>query len=380
MRVAVISEMQAGSHRAHAINVVKTAGGFHRLGHRVTILCRAPQDPEPDLSAMFGEPGVEWSFAPERADFGRWAADAADHLSADMVYARNFEAPLRTSLAGIPTVLETHAHIGDPNPAIDLCMQATRRPGHPLAAVITINRRLREHFIRRGADPERVHVIPDGVDVELFSPPAVFPPAPWLGDADDRPRAVYAGHLYDYKGIPTVLDAAAVLPDWVFELVGGAPEDIARWSEAIGRRTQKNVRLRGHVPHAEVPRWLWRAGALLLPPSGRDPSAAWTSPVKLGEYLASGPPIVASDIPGLRDWVDGSVVRWVTPDDPAALAGAIAEVAKESARDSAARRAAASRLADQYSYRRRAQRILHAAGAGGGAFSALVGARDGSES
>ena len=51
-----------------------------------------------------------------------------------------------------------------------------------------------------------------------------------------------------------------------------------------------------------------------------------TSPVKLGEYLASGTPIVASDISALRDWLTDDDVHFVLPDDGSDLAQGILKV------------------------------------------------------
>ncbi|HZW11390.1 MAG TPA: glycosyltransferase family 4 protein [Phycisphaerales bacterium] len=362
MKIAVIGEFEAASHRAHAINVVKTAGGFARLGHRVTVLCRAPSGEAgaDEPGEMYAEPDLAWRFIPfgsaPGAALGEAAAAYAAELGAEFVYARSFTGALRCAELGLATALETHAYAGDTNPLLLRAFAATRRAESPLRALVTISPVLAEDYTRRGAEGARVHVVPDGVDVDLFAPPPGRRARPGAG-----PRAVYAGHLYDYKGIPTVLGAARLLPGVAFDLVGGAPEDIQRVRTAAAG--SPNVVVRGAVSHAQVPAHLWDADVLLLPPSAREPSAGWTSPVKLGEYLAAGPPIVASRIPGLRTWVDEPAARWFTPDDPADLARAIGESLAEPPHVSELRRRAASGLAQRYSYRSRAEAILHAAGA-----------------
>jgi glycosyltransferase involved in cell wall biosynthesis len=168
---------------------------------------------------------------------------------------------------------------------------------------------------------------------------------------------VYVGHLYDYKGIPTVLESAARLPDVHFHLVGGWPEDIHRQQ----RRTQElrlaSVTFHGLKPHSAVPRFLWHADVLLLPLSQHHPSAAWTSPLKLGEYLASGTPVVATDVPALRDWVTDDEVEFVPPDDAGALAEGIRRVLRDKARAEQLR-VAGLRKAQDFSYKRRAIAIL----------------------
>lgn len=356
MRIGVASDVELGSHRAHAINVMKTAGGMARLGHEVCVLCREGE-PSERAAAAYGEPALTWCCAPATAhlgerrqhEFGAWAREQALALDVDVLYARHFRAGLAGADAGLPTVIETHAYIGETKPAfVDMLAMSAR--GDASLAISTISQRLAAHYASRGA--RRLHVIPDGVDVELFTRPADLgrdPMAPW-----PRPRALYAGHLYDYKGVPTLIAAAAKLDAGV-HLLGGSDEDIARVRGCCGETTM----VHGRVDHAQVPRWLWHADVLVLPPSLTEPSCAWTSPVKLGEYLASGTPIVASRIPALEDWVDDSVVTWFEPDDASSLASSIQAVIEAGIDER--RRTVAHDLARTFSYENRAGALLEAA-------------------
>jgi glycosyltransferase involved in cell wall biosynthesis len=379
MHIAVISEFELGSHKAHAINVVKTAGGFVRLGHKVTLLCRPSRSkaiPPDDLLSQYAEPGLNYELQPFRWSYdeagsaatGWWAARRAADLGADAVYARHFEGALESVARGIPTVMETHAHIGSEKPILGRAFAATNGKTCPLS-VVTISHRLRDDYIRRGADPARVSVVADGVDLGLFQPPAELPPSPFKKPGA---HAVYCGNLYDYNGIPTILKAASLLkpkgakrpgPPIHFDLIGGADEDLSRVRASVRRRALRNVTLHGLLPHRNVPPCLWHADVLLLPLSATCPAANWASPVKLGEYLASGPPIIASALPGMMDWVGEPAVRWIEPDNARALRDAIAAALSESPALSRARRAAASKLARDFSYPNRARRILDSLGA-----------------
>ncbi len=367
MRIIAASDIESGSHRAHAINVVKTAGGFARLGHEVRVLWRGGSTSADESARAYAEPSLRWESAPpgargaDRAEtFGAWVRARASAIEADLVYARHFDAALACAEAGLRTVLETHAHAGDPNPALAAACRATAQPHARVDAIVTISPTLRDYYVTLGADPASVHIVPDGVDLDLFAPPGVLGPCPW--PANHARNAVYAGHLYDYKGIPAILGAAALLPDVVFHLVGGTPEDLERTrarSMALG-----NVVLHGPRAHADVAPFLWHADVLLLPPSAREASAAWTSPVKLGEYLAAGPPIIASDIPGLRAWIHEPAAMFFRADDPGDLARAIRARLAEDPDDARRRRALAASLARRYSYPERARAILRAASVG----------------
>lgn len=359
MRLAVVSQLRPGSSRAHAINVIKTAGGLARLGHDVTLYTLA-SEPGADAARLYHEPDLRWVAAPfdgEPVDderFGRWAADAVARQQPDLTYARNFWAPLLLCQRGLPCVLETHAHVDAVNPLLDACLRATQTHD-ALRGVVTIAPILRDHYIARGARADRVHVVPDGVDFDLFIAPNPTPYAP------PGPHIVYAGHLYDYKGIPTILDAARLLPEAHFHLVGGLPEDIRRTHARIDRESLTNVSLHGCAPHADVPPFVQHADVLLLPPSNTEASKDWTSPVKLGEYLATGVPIVASDIPALTRVLAEPTVRFFRADDAASLAQAIRTCLTSPAFTNPAVRTARIELARSLSYPARAARILAAA-------------------
>lgn len=309
MHIVTMSEFELGSPMAHAINVVKTSGGFVRLGHRVTLLCRRPASGPTDprvLLADYAEPELNVEYVPDRvtadadAEARRaadWGANRAVALGADMVYARHFWGGLAAARVGVPTVIETHAHVGD---AREPLAASARGAAGPLPlAIVTIAQVLKDWYVQLGADCDRVHVVPDGVDLNLFARPALLPPSP-LSPTTAKISALYSGHLYDYKGIPTILDAAAIAPDVAFHLLGGTREDAARVGAQIRSRGLTNVILYGRRPHCAVPAYLWHADVLLLPPSARHPSAAWTSPVKLAEYLASETPIVCTMLASLR--------------------------------------------------------------------------------
>jgi glycosyltransferase involved in cell wall biosynthesis len=366
LHIAAVAEMPLGSEAAHAINTFKTAGGFTRLGHRVSLFCLPPTSSDiASALASYSEPDLEVHTiarepAPTEDESARLFAHRAAHLAADRgcdcIYGRNFYIAFEGPRIGLPTAIETHAHLGDPRPLLDAVFAATRDPAHPLDAIVTIAPILRDHYIARGADPARVHLVPDGADPDLFAPPTSHHPA----TPRSRPRILYSGHLYDYKGIPTILKAGALAPDIDWVLLGGTDADIERVRTQA--RATPNITILGRVPHIAVPAHLWDADVLALPPSAHHPSAHWTSPVKLAEYLWAGTPIAASRIPGLENWVAEPAVAWCTPDDPSALVHCVRTLLAESPHARAARQSAQRAAAQRFTYAARAATILGALG------------------
>jgi glycosyltransferase involved in cell wall biosynthesis len=369
MRILVAGAFEALSLWASAINTVKMAQGFARLGHEVTIVCRQSPGgkvPPEKLAHIYGvtEP-LRWIQVPWKVlscpvglhwRFALLALPSALWIRPDLVFARNYIFPWLSSKWGIVTVAESHTNPDNNAASFLRLVDATRHRAFRLW--VTISQRLADGYHSLGVPREKLIVLPDAVDLELFQRPTQLPPDPY---PDGAPIVAYTGHYFeDYKGIPTILKAAALLPEVQFHLVGGQPQEVARQQARIQEMGLSNVTLHGLKPHAEVPPFLWHADVLLMPPSAEHPSATWTSPVKLGEYLASGTPVVATAIPALRDWLTDEEVAFVSPDDAEALASGIRALLDDPA---LARSLAAAGMskAPSLSYSRRAETILRRA-------------------
>lgn len=333
MNIAVVSSAEAGSLMAHAINTVKMAEGFAQNGHTVKIICyRNRQNPytEDDLNHIYGVKSLKWRMIPQiptRASTPRqhkgFATLTLPFLlfdRPDFVFARNYIVPIWASRLGIPTVGETHAHIDNTSSPFLSMLKATHH--HKFLSLITISPVLKDYYVSQGAVDEKIMILPTGVNIDHFICPDNLPPTPYTHPG---PHIVYAGHLYDYKGIPTILDVAGQLPHLQFHFVGGHEKDITQQQNNSQAMRLTNVHFHGMKSQNELPRYLWHADVLLLPPSANHPSAKWTSPVKLGEYLASGTPIVATEISALQYWLDDEVY-FVTPDNGNSLAEGVLHI------------------------------------------------------
>jgi glycosyltransferase involved in cell wall biosynthesis len=333
VRILAAIPARADSSFAHAINTFKMADGFARLGHDVVLACLTPANPafgieelkaklslspRVTLATIRGAPVrllTKYYFASEVT---RLATRTEPHLA----YVRDRRLPARIARRHIPVAAETHG--GPPFKRSLKNLFAASVDLVDLRTIVTLSPFLKAEYLKQGVPDEKLIVLPTGVDLELFRRPDG-----WQRPSRDRPQIVYSGHLYDYKGIPTVLGAARLLPDYDFTLVGGWPDDVARVTADIAALQLTNIVLAGNQPYPELPAFLWNAHVLLLPPSANHPSARWTSPVKLGEYLASGTPIVASAVPALRDLVTDEEVCFFRPDDAASLATGIRRVVTE---------------------------------------------------
>lgn len=367
MKILVVSGFLADSNYAYAINTVKMAQGFANCGHKVTLLCRQGQNgivSQNKFDENFGTKGALGLKQLSRNIGESWRFTLAGlpflfRFKPDLVYGRNYIFPAVASRLGFATAAESHAHPDNVSRQFMTFVKGTRN--RKFLMWVSISKHLAAHYQSLGVPPEKLMVLPDAVDLDLFSPPEMKTESPY---SQTGPHVVYAGHLYDYKGIPTILDCAGRCPQARFHLVGGTPVDIARQKDRVAKSGLSNVEIHGHVPHTKLAPYLWHADILLLPPGADHPSAKWTSPVKLGEYLASGRPVVATAIPALKDWLTDREVCFIPPDDPEAMCAAISRLKQD--REYADGLCENGReMAQGLSYTNRAQRILNKLKMGG---------------
>ncbi len=201
-------------------------------------------------------------------------------------------------------------------------------------ALITISDALRDDLVASGIERERILVARDGVHLARFAgmPDAVT--ARRHLHLPEKPTLVYAGQFYPWKGVDTLIEAMAHLPDAQLLVVGGDAQNLPRVVGLAQHVAPGRVHFAGTVPHATVPFHLSGGDVVVLPNSGKEEiSARFTSPLKLFEAMASRRPIVASDIPSLREVLthDRDAVL-VAPDDPVALAAGVAALLADGAR------------------------------------------------
>lgn len=135
----------------------------------------------------------------------------------------------------------------------------------------------------------------------------------------DTKIAVYTGHLYSWKGVDTLAEAGKKLKDIFVFFVGGTDEDVEKFKSKYGN--VKNIKIVGHRLHDEIPIWQKAADVLVLPNTAKeDISKFYTSPMKLFEYMASGTPIVASNIPSIAEILNERNSVLVEPDNSEKLA------------------------------------------------------------
>lgn len=258
----------------------------------------------------------------------------------DFVYERYSLCSFATGLAcrrlGVPWILEVNAPLAQEEETFrDLRWKGlTRRIERWILVhadrVFVVSHALRRWAIEMGVHPDRVQVLGNGVDIRRFHPGVDGQRVrnEW-GIAPEEIVVAFSGSLKPWHGGKLLLDAfdsaRRVVPGLRLVYIGDGPErkEIEKRARRLG--VQPLVSFTGAVAQDRVPEMLRAADILAAPYLPQD--QFYFSPLKVLEYLATGRPIVASQIGDLTDLVDGECGRLVPPGRVEALSAALRDLA-----------------------------------------------------
>jgi glycosyltransferase involved in cell wall biosynthesis len=245
----------------------------------------------------------------------RWV-EIVRQVSPDLVYTNN-DLPLNFD------VVEAAEHLRLPVVCHLRGFQPIRLPHRryagKLRAGIAISEIVRRHYLDAGFDPAKIHRVYNGIDVGDY---------PWREPSLQVPasggRLLFLGRLTGWKGAPVLLDAVVDLrarrPELTLAIAGDGPAR-SLWTTEVERRgLARAVTFSGFV--SDVVAALHHADLLVHTSIEPEPFGR-----VLIEGMATGTPVVASDLGATREIIaDGVSGRLVPAGQPALLARAIDEL------------------------------------------------------
>jgi L-malate glycosyltransferase len=239
---------------------------------------------------------------------------------------------------GIPVVVNYRG--GGAGPFLERSIRWVRPTLRRASALVVPSQFLQKIFARFGFD---ARIVPNVIDAERFSPVGRSPEPGF-----PAPRVLIARNLepvYDLasglRAFRLVLDA---YPEARMTVAGSGPDRAALESLADDLALGSSVRFAGRVENEQMPA-LYRDADVVL-----NPSLADNMPISLLEALASGVPVVSTDVGGIPHLVrDGETARLVPPRDPARMAEEVLRLVRD--RALAARQVDAGlRLAQEFTW------------------------------
>lgn len=243
-----------------------------------------------------------------------------------LIYSRNKFAVLLAFFFGEKVMFETYRRLGDESPKT-MRWFAKRAQSDKFVGMVLHSHVSRESMLKVGFPKEKLLTLHNGVDNSDMLPILSKKEArEQLKLGINKKYVVYTGNMQKNKCIESLVDIATYLPDLIFLLVGGKPEDITRLTAYCEAKKVDNVILVERLPIKEVSPYLYAADALIIPPvsAPMEKFGRTVLPFKLFPYLAAGRPIVAPNLADMRELIQhGENGILVNPDDAAQNAEAI---------------------------------------------------------
>ena len=263
-------------------------------------------------------------------------ARALRERRADLIYERyalnTFCGALASRRFGVPLLLEVNAPWPDQLPSLAplrfrrlarrlerwVCSNSTR--------TIAVSQALRQLLIHEGAPEDRLTVMHNAVDPDVFNPAVSGQEVRRRYGLDDGLVAGFVGWLRPWHGLADLIEAirsSELLAQGLRLLivgVGPAFHQVERRVRELG--LENKIILTGAVPHEDVPAHVAALDIALQPRA-----TGYACPMKLIEYMAMGRCIVAPDQPNVRELLsDGISARLFPPGDYRSLVSLVSEL------------------------------------------------------
>lgn len=337
MKLAYVANIRLPTEKAHGIQIMEMCGAFSNMAEVVLIVPKRLNHIKKD---PFNYYGINKSFKIIKlpcldltsfglGNFGFFIQTLTFLISAK-IYLMFFATSgkkydilyTREQLSGLffkEFVLEVHS-------LPKMISSFNKKIWQKAKALVVLTGFIKNTLIKNSIDQDKILVVPDGVNLDLFDIDISKDEARKRTDLPlDKKIIMYTGsfYLYDWKGIDILLDSSKYFSqkDLTLVLVGGNNEEILKIKE---KYQFKNIILIPRVPYSDVAIYLKSADVLVLPnKKGNIMSEEYTSPLKLFEYMASGVPIAASDLPSIREILNENNAILIEPNNSEKLAQGI---------------------------------------------------------
>lgn len=318
MKILYISHSIIPSRRANSVQVMKMCQAFSINGHQVTMLARTISEKEDkDIYRYYGvKPGfkIKTFFLPANRFWGLrmwgpsyglrcWRFFSSLDDPSVLVYGRSYYGVYAATRKGLYSVYEVHE---PPSHKLHYMLEKEIFKSPYFKRLVTISDALKKKYLKLFPflEEDKILVAHDGADVPANENHQSREIVQWPGRQGSL-QVGYVGSLHRGKSMELISALASLVEDADFHIVGGTENDLKHWK---GKMRQKNIYFHGFVSHGRLDSYYRKFDIVLAPylqkvsPSGgaRD-SAPWMSPLKIFEYMSFSKPIIASNLPVLKE-------------------------------------------------------------------------------
>jgi glycosyltransferase involved in cell wall biosynthesis len=198
------------------------------------------------------------------------------------------------------------------------------------STILSVSEDLKLHIVNLGISENKVHVVPNGVDIEKFKSVGKEHARNLLNLPQNKNIVLFVGALRKIKGVDYLIEAAKnfVNPDTELYMVGrddGLKKSLEKKAREL--KISNYIKYTGPVNHEEIPLWISASDILVLP------SLSEGRPNVVLEALSCEVPVVATDVGGIPElMVNGDTGYLVPAKDPAALSDKINKLLNDESR------------------------------------------------
>jgi len=346
MKIIYISHTRFPTEKAHGHQVAQVCSAMARLDHNVTLVTPTVWTPitESPFEYYSVPENFKWvrlknfdalnsrlipnflAFMFSMRSYRKKVSEFLKPNDADLLYCRSHVVLPSMLKTGKPVILELHTL---PNRGrssfVKLCNKCKR--------VICLTTPMKDELVKLGVDGQKVIVEGDAVREEILC--EVPPVENFVERLGGHPVVGYVGSLVARnslsKGVDVLVEALSVLKKQgkaVRGLIVGGPDDWKKKYEDHARKiglSSDEVVFTGKVSSSNVSAMMKSCDVLVYPaPASNHPYYMRdTSPLKIFEYMAAGKPVVAANIPPIRDILDEGTAEFFTPGSSEECAKAI---------------------------------------------------------
>ena len=318
MKILYISKSIIPSRTANSIHVMKMCQAFADNGHEVVLLAPDVKNHyEKDIEDIYEYYGTRKNFNIKKLYHPNQKFGALLYTLAiffylfinkkfDLVYGRFLHGVYVATWLNNKVIYESHEPNFDKKNHRLIVFKKLIKSKY-FKKMVVISKALKNMYLEKEyLNNTKIQIAHDGADevvnfvrkIEL------------LGHKENL-KVGYVGHLYKGKGMEVIASLANKLDDDIeIHIIGGLEKDIKFWKSKIN---SKNIFFYGFIPHKEVSSYINALDVCLLPNQkivlahGSESSkefmniSDFTSPLKLFEYMSHRKPIIASDLPVIRE-------------------------------------------------------------------------------